>query len=235
VDYHLTLVHKPGAQNRADTLSRHPDYDTGEKDNKDVIVLPEHLFTNATEILSLEQQVYEAQEEHEEQMKGLRKEFSMDVMEGKTFYQGRLIIPDEEELKRQILQQYHDHPLAGHPGIANTILAVAKEFWWPEIRKFATAYVRGCAICQSMKPGTTKPKPPLLPITTNERQNPFQMISVDLITNLPISNGYDSILTIVDHGCSKAAIFLPCQKTINAPGIAALYVQRVFPFFGIPQ
>jgi transposase InsO family protein len=69
----------------------------------------------------------------------------------------------------------------------------------------------------------------------DERQNPFQTISVDLITDLPNSNGFDSILTIVDHGCSKAAIFLPCQKTIDAPGVAMLYAQRVFPFFGIPR
>jgi hypothetical protein len=228
------LVHKPGAQNCADALSRRPDYDTGEKDNEDVIVLLEHLFTNAAEILSLEQRVHEAQEEHEEQMKELQKEFTTDVIEGKEFYRGRLVVPDEEELQQQILQQYHDHPLAGHPGIANTIFAVAREFWWPEVRKFATAYVHGCATCQSTKPGTTKPKPPLLPILADKCQNPFQTISVDLITNLPSSNGFDSILTIVDHRCSKVAIFLPCQKTIDAPGVAMLYAQRVFPFFGIP-
>jgi hypothetical protein len=98
-DYHLTLVHKPGAQNRVDVLSRRPDYDTGGKDNEDVIVLPEHLFTNAAEILSLEQQVCEAQEEHKEQIEELRKEFAMDAIEGKEFYRGRLVVPDKEELK----------------------------------------------------------------------------------------------------------------------------------------
>jgi transposase InsO family protein len=69
----------------------------------------------------------------------------------------------------------------------------------------------------------------------HERQNPFQTISIDLITDLPVSNGFNSILTIVDHGCSKAAVFLPCTKAIDAPGVAELYVQRVFPFFGIPR
>jgi hypothetical protein len=126
-------VHKLGAQNCADALSRRPDYDTGENDNENVIVLPEHLFTNAAEILSLEQQVQEAQEEYKEQMRKLREEFAMDIIEGKEFYRGKLVVPDEEELKRRILQQYHDHPLAGHPGIANTIFAVAREFWWPEV------------------------------------------------------------------------------------------------------
>ena len=58
---------------------------------------------------------------------------------------------------------------------------------------------------------------------------------MDLITDLPVSQGYDSILTVVDHGCSKAAIFLPCHKTINAVGVAVLYAEQIFPFYGIPR
>jgi hypothetical protein len=50
-----------------------------------------------------------------------------------------------------------------------------------------------------------------------------------------MSKGYDSILTIIDHDCLKAAVFLPCQKTIDVEGIAQLYVQHVFPHFGHPQ
>jgi transposase InsO family protein len=53
--------------------------------------------------------------------------------------------------------------------------------------------------------------------------------------DLPTSQGYDSVLTIVDHGCSKAAIFLPCHKTIDATGVAVLYSARIFPFYGIPK
>ena len=70
-----------------------------------------------------------------------------------------------------------------------------------------------------------------MPIVATGVQRPFEMISLDLITDLPISQGYDSILTIVDHSCSKAAIFLPCYKTIDTAGIAALYLTRVFPFY----
>ena len=62
-----------------------------------------------------------------------------------------------------------------------------------------------------------------MPIVATGVQRPFKMISLDLITDLPTSQGYDSILTIIDHGCSKAAIFLPCHKTINTTGITALY------------
>jgi hypothetical protein len=49
------------------------------------------------------------------------------------------------------------------------------------------------------------------------------------------SKGYNSVLTVMDHGCSKAAVFLPCRKTIDATGVARLYAERIFPFFGIPR
>ena len=74
-----------------------------------------------------------------------------------------------------------------------------------------------------------------MPIVATGVQTPFEIISLDLITDLPISQGYDSILTVVDHSCSKAVIFLPCHKTIDAAGVAALYSTRIFPFYGIPK
>ena len=58
---------------------------------------------------------------------------------------------------------------------------------------------------------------------------------MDLITNLPPSNKYDSILTIVDQGCSKAAKFIPCNKTIDGQGVAGLYLLHLFPWFRIPK
>jgi hypothetical protein len=58
---------------------------------------------------------------------------------------------------------------------------------------------------------------------------------MDLITGLLKWNGRDAILTIVDHGCSRAAIFLPCSTTITGPGIAELYLKHLYPWFGIPS
>jgi hypothetical protein len=96
-------------------------------------------------------------------------------------------------------------------------------------------YVQGCATCQSTKSWTTHPKIPIMPITLKEQAPPFVTIALDLITDLPLSQGYDSILTITNHNCSKAAVFLPCLKTITGEGIAQLYVQHVFPHFGVPR
>jgi len=58
---------------------------------------------------------------------------------------------------------------------------------------------------------------------------------MDLITDLPKSQGFDSILTIVDQGCSKAAKFIPCNKTIDRTGVALEYLKHLVPWFGLPK
>jgi Integrase zinc binding domain len=107
-------------------------------------------------------------------------------------------------MKQSILEMYHDHKTAGHPGITCTLALIAKEYWWPRMATFVKAYVQGCTVCQSMKSSTTRPKVPLVPIPPKQTHIPFGTIMLDLITDLPISEGYDSILTVTDHDCSKA-------------------------------
>ena len=44
-EYNFKVHHIKGTANgKADALSRRPDYDTGENDNQDVVVLPDVLF-----------------------------------------------------------------------------------------------------------------------------------------------------------------------------------------------
>jgi hypothetical protein len=57
---------------------------------------------------------------------------------------------------------------------------------------------------------------------------------MDLITSLPKHNGKDVILTIVNHGCSRAAIFLPYTTTTTGSGIAQLYMDHIYKWFGLP-
>ena len=62
--------------------TRRPDYDTGASDNEDVTVLPPHLFINATNMLSLNQEVFKAQEDHPKQVEELHKGYPLDQVEG---------------------------------------------------------------------------------------------------------------------------------------------------------
>ena len=101
------------------------------------------------------------------------------------------------------------------------------------MKQFVTDYVKGCALCQANKANTHKTRPPLYPI---KPQNlPFETITLDFITKLPESRGFNTILTITNHDCSKAALFIPCREEINRLGVAQLYLRYVFPHYGLPQ
>jgi len=78
-------------------------------------------------------------------------------------------------------------------------------------------------------------KAPLQHFDVPAGEGPFQYMSMDLITDLPMSEGFNSILTIIDQGCSKAAKFIPCNKTINGPGVAQEYLRHLVPWFGVPR
>jgi hypothetical protein len=100
----------------------------------------------------------------------------------------------------------------------------SRHYWWPNLAKKVQEYVKGCTECQCHKINTQAQKAPLSPITPAHKALPFQTIALDFIVKLPISNRFDSILTITDHDCSKAAIFIPCKESISAEGVANLYL-----------
>ena len=63
---------------------------------------------------------------------------------------------------------------------------------------------------------------------------PWVDVSVDFITDLPLSNGFDSILTVIDR-LSKETEFIPCNKTVMALDTAKLYLFHVWKDHGLPR
>ena len=56
-----------------------------------------------------------------------------------------------------------------------------------------------------------------------------------MITDLPIVNGLDSLLVIVDQGLMKGVFLIPCSKTITAEQIAILLMDNLYKRFGLPN
>ena len=148
--------------------------------------------------------------------------------------EGKTKIPPILEVKRGLMNLYHNSHLAGHPGQDETLRKLQEKYWWPNMRQWVEDYIKGCATCQQNKILTHRKKTPLYRIPTLPDAKPFQQIALDLITGLPLRNRKDAILTIVDQGCSRAAVFLSCSTTITGPQIAQLYLDNVYQWFGLP-
>ncbi len=113
----------------------------------------------------------------------------------------RLAVPPDQELKRRIMHAYHDGLMA-HPGHDETVRKVLDWFYWPRAKGWIKQYIKECTMCQQNKNLTHQTCIPLYKIMVPDGAPPFTQIAMDLITGLPKSRGYNSILTIIDHGCS---------------------------------
>jgi transposase InsO family protein len=58
---------------------------------------------------------------------------------------------------------------------------------------------------------------------------------MDLITDLPLAEGSDSILVMVDQGLLKGVIFCPTTKTVTMNGIGNLLHENLYKQFGLPD
>jgi hypothetical protein len=57
---------------------------------------------------------------------------------------------------------------------------------------------------------------------------------MDFVTGLPNSNGFDSIWVVVDR-LTKLQHFAPCSTTIDAEGLAELFLSNIFRLHGLPD
>src|SRR5712671_2882384 len=101
---------------------------------------------------------------------------------------GKLAIPPNLTMKREIMRVVHKGLLTGHPGRDKTIAQMQHNYWWLDIHAWITDYVQGCATCQQNKILTHQTHPPLYKIPTDPAALPFQQIAMDLIIGLPKSN-----------------------------------------------
>jgi len=93
---------------------------------------------------------------------------------------------------------------------------------------FVKKYVTGCDMCQQMKNRPQQSFGPLMPNKVPNR--PWEIISMDLITQLPESNGYNAICVIVDR-LTKRTHFIPMFSSKN---MAQLLYDKVYPLHGLP-
>jgi hypothetical protein len=147
----------------------------------------------------------------------------------------RKVVTGDLAYRRHVVHNHHDLPTYGHPGIPHTTELTERHYWWPRMKQDIQDYVGGCADCQQNKVNTQAKKAPITPIFLQPEALPFEMVAMDFIVKLPMLNGFDSILTITNHNCTKAAVFIPCNETITGEGVAELYLQHVFKQFGLPR
>ncbi|MBW0486569.1 hypothetical protein O181_026284 [Austropuccinia psidii MF-1] len=158
------------------------------------------------------------------------QDYSLDSSSQLLLFNDWVVVSNDPQIQLSILQNHHDSPLAGHPGQRMTLKLVKRGFQWSRMIEFIKDYVSSCQQCSRNKNihhkkfGFLKP----LPIPNG----PWICLSMDFITQLPLSNPFDSILVIVDR-FSKMTVFIPTMSSITSLDLANLFIKNIFSKHGL--
>ena len=148
-------------------------------------------------------------------------------------HKGRICVPLDKDIRRKILNECHDSPSAGHPGIRKTYSLVRQSFYWPGLHNEVQNYVTHCAQCQLNKAEQLKVGWLLHPLEIP--QGKWESISMDFIVGLPTTaRGHDSVWVVVDR-LTKMCKFIPTKSTVKMPELARLFVDQLYRLYGLPS
>jgi len=135
-EYDVELFHQPGKKNWADVLSRRPDFEREAREmKKEVIALPDHLFIRRISTAAAEEGVrlHQTDEQHKVKLQMWIEKYKLQKRRGQWWKGEALVVVGSEDTRRMLVEIYHDSPTAGHPGMAKTLKALSKFYWWPNV------------------------------------------------------------------------------------------------------
>ena len=141
-------------------------------------------------------------------------------------------MPDYLNARLDVLVNRHDSVTAGHPGLHKMRELVSRDYYWPEMDKWIRDFVQTCHACARNKAKRHAPYGLLKSLQAPSR--PWDDITMDHIVGLPVSEGCNAILVVVDS-LSKMCKYIPTTDTATAADLAQLFIRNVFRHHGLPK
>ena len=153
--------------------------------------------------------------------------------QGLLRYKDRVCVPDDQSIKKTILEEAHNTPYSVHPGSTKMTHDIKAVYWWLGMKKDIAEYVSKCLVCQQVKAEHQRPAGLLQPLSIPEWK--WDDIAMDFVTGLPKTNKqHDSAWIVIDR-LTKSAHFLPVKTSYTADQYADIYIQEIVRLHGIPK
>jgi len=151
---------------------------------------------------------------------------------GLLWYQGKIWIPNNQGMRTTLIAKCHEPPQAAHGGTVKTTKLISRRYYRPKIRANIKRFIKTCDTCQRTKVVRHSPYGLLQSNEAPDRQ--WKSIAMDFITDLPKSEGYDTILLVIDR-LTKMSHFIPCLKALDARQFAYHFMKEIVRLHGLPH
>jgi len=135
-------------------------------------------------------------------------------------------------IRTTLIAKHHDPSQAGHGGTAKTTKLISQQYYWPKIREDIKAFVKDCDKCRRTK--VVRHPPYGLRQPNHAPDGLWKSIALDFITDLSKSEGYHTILVVIDR-LIKMSHFIPCVKDQDAQQFANLFMNEVVRLHRLPH
>ena len=148
------------------------------------------------------------------------------------YYKDRVCVPDDNDLRKSILEEAHSGSFAIHPGSTKMYQDLKMSFWWSEMKRDISEFVTKCLVCQRVKAEHQVPSGLLQSIRIPEWK--WDRITMDFVVGLPLTGRkHDSVWVVVDR-LTKSAHFLPVRNDFSLGKLAELYIKEIVRLHEIP-
>jgi len=152
--------------------------------------------------------------------------------DGVLRFRGKIYVPRNSDLRRQIVSLCHDTKVAGHPGRWKMLELVSRNYWWPQMSRYIGQYVSTCDLCLRTKPIRQALVGELHSLWIPDLR--WNTLSMDFVVELPLSSRHDAVMTVVDS-VSKRAYFIPTHTMVTAERAARLFLHQVWKLHSLPK
>lgn len=122
--------------------------------------------------------------------------------------------------------------MGGHSGQNACLQRLKLLFFWPGMKAEVMELIRNCEVYQANKsehvayPGLLQPL--CIP------QQVWKHISMDFVEKLPVSEGMDTVLVVIDR-FSKYGHFIALKHPFNAVEVSEIFLDNIFKLHGLPD
>jgi hypothetical protein len=152
---------------------------------------------------------------------------------GILWFEDRLVVPKNPEIRKRILDEAHLSKISMHSGSNKMYHDLKSLYWWTRMKREIAKYVSECNTCQRIKASHLKVAGTLQPLSIPSWK--WEDVCMDFIVGLPNnSRHHNSIWVIVDR-LTKTTHFLPVHTTHKTEKYAEIYIDQIVRLHGIPR